>query len=68
MSSMYLLKDMTQVSDANKKFINEIKSQVSPTVCVLRTDNALDYIQIEVSRFCGSYGILRQTICPQTLQ
>ena len=47
------MKERTLVSIFVKDFINEIKTQFS-TIRVLRTDNALQYTQKDVSCFCAS--------------
>jgi len=49
---VYLLKDMTQVSDVIKNFINEIKTQFSTVVRILRAGNAFEYTQNNDFHFC----------------
>ncbi|KAL0311158.1 UNVERIFIED_CONTAM: Retrovirus-related Pol polyprotein from transposon RE2 [Sesamum angustifolium] len=65
---VYLLKDRSQVPTIITSFYNEIKTQFSVNIRILRTDNALEFVQKTVSDFCDSKGILHQTSCPYTSQ
>ena len=49
-------------------FFNEIKTQFSTFIRVLRADNALEYVKNNVSIFCSKNGIIHQTSCSQTSQ
>ena len=53
---MYLIKDRTQVIDVIKKKFNEINTQNSNPLRVFRTDNALEYMQRDVSLLCESWA------------
>ncbi|KAK4390000.1 Retrovirus-related Pol polyprotein from transposon TNT 1-94 [Sesamum angolense] len=68
MTWVYLLKDRSQVPTIITSFYNEIKTQFSVNIRILRTDNALEFVQKTVSDFCDSNGILHQTSCPYTSQ
>jgi len=39
-------------------FFNKIKIQFSTSICVLRTDNALEYVKNDVSLFCSKNEII----------
>ena len=54
--------------DVIKKKFNEIKTQFCELLRVFRTDNALEYIQRDVSLMCEEQGIVHQTSCPRTSQ
>ena len=43
---LYLLKERYEVSGVIKLFFNEIKTQFSTSICVLQTNNALEYIKM----------------------
>jgi len=51
MTSLYLLKERSEVSGVIELFHNEIKTQFSTFIRVLRTDNALEYMKNVVSFF-----------------
>ncbi|KAK4402403.1 Retrovirus-related Pol polyprotein from transposon RE1 [Sesamum angolense] len=68
MTWVYLLKDRSQVPTIITSFYNEIKTQFSVNIRILRTDNVLEFVQKTVSNFCDSNGILHQTSCPYTSQ
>ena len=67
-SWVYLFKDGSHVPTIIKKNFNKIKIQFSATTCFFRTDNALEFMQSNISEFCASHGILHQTSCPHTSQ
>ncbi|KAK4386066.1 Retrovirus-related Pol polyprotein from transposon RE1 [Sesamum angolense] len=68
MTWVYLLKDRSQVPTIITSFYNEIYTQFSVNIRILRTDNALEFVQKSVSDFCNSKGVLHQTSCPYTSQ
>ncbi|KAL0298831.1 UNVERIFIED_CONTAM: Retrovirus-related Pol polyprotein from transposon RE1 [Sesamum radiatum] len=68
MTWVYLLKDRSQVHTIITSFYNEIYTQFSVNIRILRTDNALEFVQKSVSDFCNFKGILHQTSCPYTYQ
>ena len=65
---VYLLKDRTQVVDVIKIFVYKIKTQFCEPLRVFRTDNALEYVQRNVSLLCEAQGVIHQTSCPRTSQ
>ena len=62
MTWLYLLKERDEVSDVIKLFFNEIKTQFSTSLSVLRTDSALE------SLFCAKHEIIHPTSCSHTSQ
>ncbi|KAK4386010.1 Retrovirus-related Pol polyprotein from transposon RE2 [Sesamum angolense] len=63
-----LVLDRSQVPTIITSFYNEIYTQFSVNIRILRTDNALEFVQKSVSDFCNSKGILHQTSCLYTSQ
>ncbi|KAL0309233.1 UNVERIFIED_CONTAM: Retrovirus-related Pol polyprotein from transposon RE1 [Sesamum radiatum] len=68
MTWVYLLNDRSQVPSIITSFYNEIHTQFSVNIRILRTDNALEFVQKSASDFCNSKGILHQTSYPYTSQ
>ena len=67
-SWVYLLPDLTEVLPTLRRFLQEISTQYSATPKILRTDNALEFVQTALQELCSSLGILHQTTCPYTSQ
>ena len=65
MTWLYLLKERSKVSGVIELFHNELKTQSSTSICVLRTDNALEYMKNDVPLFCSKNEIIHQTSCPR---
>ena len=63
-SWVYLLKDWIDVLPSIHQFLQEISTQYSKTPQILRTDNALEYVQTAQQDLCISHGILHHTTCP----
>mgnify|MGYP003366970654 CR=1 FL=1 len=53
-----LLKDRASFFDILQTFIAELQTQFSTLPKILRTDNALEFIQTSVESFCSSHGIV----------
>ena len=53
MTWLYLLKERSKVFSVIVSFFNEIKIQFSTSICVLRTDNALEYVKKDESNLCS---------------
>ena len=68
MTWIYLLKDRSHVFNVFQTFYNEIKTQFSTSIRVLRSDNALEYMKTDFSHFCSANGIIHQTSCAHTPQ
>ena len=67
-SWVYLLPDRTEVLPMLRRFLQEISTQYSAIPKILRTDNALEFVQTALKELCSSLGILHQTTCPYTSQ
>ena len=67
-SWVYLLKDRGHVYYVLRTFLAEIKNQFNVTPKILRTDNALEFVQSKIASHCASLGIIHQTSCPHTSQ
>ena len=67
-SWVYLLKDRTDVLPSVRRFLQEISTQYSTTPKILRTNNALEFVQTSLQDHCASLGIIHQTSCPHTSQ
>ncbi|XP_078436651.1 uncharacterized protein LOC144707428 [Wolffia australiana] len=68
LSWVYLLHDRTDVLSSVRQFLQEISTQYSSTPKILRTDNALEFVQSALQDLCSSRGIIHQTTCPYTSQ
>ena len=64
----YLLKDRVSVHDTIKKKFMEIINQYFVCPKVLRTDNALEFIQMNLQSYCESLGVIHQISCSHTSQ
>ena len=67
-SWVYLLCDRSEVVTTVTHFITEVITQYSTTPKILRTDNALEFVQASLRTFCVDRGIIHQTTCPHTSQ
>ena len=67
-SWVYLLCDRSKVVTTVTHFITEVVTQYSTTPKILRTDNALEFVQASLRTFCANRGIIHQTTCPHTSQ
>ena len=67
-SWIYLLKDRVCVLDTVKIFFTEIMNQYSVTPKVLRTNNALEFTQMNLQSYYESLGVIHQTSCLHTSQ
>ena len=67
-SWVYLLCDRIEVVTTVTHFIMEVVTQYSTTPKILRTDNALEFVQTSLRTFCADCGIIHQTTCPHTSQ
>ena len=68
MSWVYLLCDLSEVVTTITHFITKVVTQYSTMPKILRTDNALEFLQISLRTFCADHGIIHQTTCPHTSQ
>ena len=67
-SWVYLLCDRSEVVTIVTHFITEVVTHYSTTPKILRTDNALEFVQASLRTFCVDRGIIHQTTCPHTSQ
>ena len=67
-SWVYLLCDRSEVVTTITHFITEVVTQYSTTPKIIRTDNALEFLQASLRTFCVDCGIIHQTTCPHTSQ
>ena len=67
-SWVYLLCDRYEVVTTVTHFITEVITQYSTTPKILRTDNALEFVQNSLRTFCADHDIIHQTTCPHTSQ
>ena len=65
---VYLLCDRSEVVTTVTHFITEVVTQYSTTPKILRTDNALEFVQASLRTFCVDPGIVPQTTCPHPSQ
>ena len=66
MSWVYLLCDRSEVVITVTHFITKVVTQYSTTPKILRTNNALEFVQTSLSTFYADCGIIHQTTCPHT--
>jgi transposase InsO family protein len=65
---MFLLRNKSEVGDVIQTFMNQIKTQFSKIVKVVRSDNPLEFCTRQLVLFYRSLGIIHQTSCPHTSQ
>ena len=62
------MKTRAELFSIFQKFHAEIRTQFNTSICILRSDNAKEYISASVSSFMSSHGILHQPSCAYTPQ
>ena len=67
-SWVYLLSDRSEVVTTVTHFITEVVTQYSTMPKILRTDNALEFVQTSLRTFYANRDIIRQTTYPHTSQ
>ena len=55
---LFLMKTRTELFSIFQKFHTEIRTQFNTFICILRSDNAKEYLSVSVSSFMSSHGIL----------
>ena len=68
MSWVYLLCDHSEVVTTVTHFITKVVTQYSTTPKILRTDNALEFVQASLRTFCADHGTVHQITCFHTSQ
>lgn len=66
MTWLYLLKERNEVFSCFKYFYNEITTQYSTVLKVLRTDNALEYMSESFQAYLRDKDIIHETSCSHT--
>lgn len=64
--TVYFIKQKSEVAELVKKYMRSMKSDMSCSVVVFRSDNGLEYINKNVKSFFESYGITHQTTVAYT--
>ena len=62
------MKSRTKLFFILQKFFVEIRNQFHTSICILRSDNALEYLFAPFFAFLFSHGILYQSSCAYTQQ
>ena len=65
---LFLMKSRTELFFVLQKFFVEIRNQFHTSICILRSDNALEYLFAPFFAFLSSHGILHQSSCAYTQQ
>ena len=65
---LFLMKTRAELFSIFQKFHAEIRTQFNTSICILRSDNAKEYLSASVSSFMSSHGILHQSSCAYTPQ
>ena len=60
---LFLMKNCSELFHIFQSFFNEIKTQFSVSIRVLRSDNGCEYLSHSFKQYMASYGILQQTSC-----
>ena len=55
---LFLMKSQTELFSVFQKFFVEICNQFHTSICILRSDNALEYLFASFFSFLSSHGIL----------
>ena len=66
--SYFLMKSRTKLFSVFQKFFAEIHNQFHTSICILRSDNAMEYLFAHFFDFLSSYGIHHQFSCAYTPQ
>ncbi|XP_058186596.1 uncharacterized protein LOC131303652 [Rhododendron vialii] len=65
---LFLLKKRYELPYVISRFYNEISTQFGKKIKVIRSDNALEYMQSSIASFCVDRGIIHQTSCVRSSQ
>lgn len=68
MTWLFLMKNRSKLLYALQIFYKEVKTQFGHKVCILRSDNAKEYLSTSSIAYFSQKGILHQTSCSYTLQ
>ena len=67
-SWLFLMKTRTELFSIFQKFHTEFQTQFNTSICILRNDNAKEYLFEPFSSFLSSHGILHQSSYAYTPQ
>ena len=62
------MKTRVELFSIFQKFHAEIRTQFNTSICILKSDNAKEYLSTPFSSFMSSHGILHQSSCAYTPQ
>ena len=62
------MKTQAELFSISLKFYVEVQTQFNTSICILRSDNAKEYLYGPFSSFLSSHGILHQSSCAYTPQ
>ena len=65
---LFLMKTRAELFSIFQKFHTEIRTQFNTSICILRSDNAKEYISTLLSSFMSSHVIRHQLSCAYTPQ
>ena len=65
---LFLMKTRAKLFSIFQKFHTEVQTQFNTSICILRSDNAKEYLYRPFSSFMSSHGILHQSSCAYTSQ
>ena len=63
---LFLMKSRTELFSMFQKFVDEIRNQFHTSICIIHSDNALEYISAPFFAFLSSHEILHQSSCAYT--
>src|SRR5262249_12816486 len=66
MTWIYFMKSCSEVFSHFFSFFVEIKTQFNVSVCILRSDNAKEYLSETFQAYMSQHGILHQSSCVDT--
>ena len=62
------MKNQVELFSIFQKFHAEVRTQLNTSICILRSDNAKEYLSRPFSSFMSSHRILHQSSCAYTPQ
>ena len=65
---LFLMKTQAELFSTFQKFHAKVQTQFNTSICILRNDNAKEYLSGPFSSFLSSHGIHHQSSCTYTSQ
>lgn len=65
---LYLLKQKYEVLNVFQSFHAMVQTQFSAKIQILRLNNGGEYTTHQFKEYCQQYGLIHETLCPQTPQ